>query len=949
MTMKNNSSEQRTSLTGFFQNNLVLGIVCLIMGSSPVLAADKNADKNYEKALQTFHNGETDAALIHLKNALKAEPKHLPAHILMAEILISQGNGAMAEIELDYARDKGADPNRLIVLYGTAYQQQDKFERLLEAVRPGKRGNNTEANIAFLRGQAYFALKKLANAGRSFDNALKLNPSLYKAKLGRAKIASTRKFHGKAMRLVDSALEDNQTDPTIWIMKSRLYKVRGFSGDSMDAINRALELDETHLDARLVRSALFMGAKDYVNAEKDVDYILGRIPNEPRAKYLKASIRATSGNFSDSFDKMNEVVQTLQGIPAEVKNNNPSYYYIAGLTNYRLGKLERARENLNMYLKFEKSDMGARRLLGALELQAGEPLTASVVLIEAYRAQPKNPTIMTLLGMAYLNLGNTKKANDLFGRVVKILPESSQSLTNLARGHMAAGSFDDAIQNLLKAEQHNLNSVSVKLLLAETYQKSNQFDKALAILGGLQAQFPEDSYFHQLHGTALGRSGDHKAAREKLEKALTLDKNNITALIHLARMDVVQKKPDRALDRLQKKLKQMPGAYSLMLEIGDIYKFKNDLKKTLFWYEKSYSLNSNNFTALGKIVSTQLALKDESGALSRIESYTDSFPEDDRVYVLLGNLHFAANRQEEAVKAFKLAANYATNRGEALMRLANIQRVTSDNSGAKASLLKAIAWDPELVNAFIALIKMNIQDKDEKNALQMIKSIAKLTKGSPTAPLLKGELYLTLGKYRLSEKSYLNALKTGDAPLAIVGLYSVYKNTGQIDKAIRRIEAWYKKYPEDLTTATLLGNAYEHKGNLKKAVSHYKSLLERAPDSALLLNNTANVLFDLGEQGAAFDYAQKALEKAPNNVGIMDTLAWIEARRGNPDIALPLLRKAVALNFNEPEIKYHLAITLDMLERRSEALKIMAEVTGERKFNGQKDARNIYKKWLKEK
>ncbi len=921
------------------------------MATSPLWAinADQPArvEKDYEKALISFHNHENKKAVIHLKNALKGNPVHLPSRILMAEILIEQGNGAGAEIELDFSRERGADKDRLILLYGRAYILQGKNKYLLSVIHNGNREDNIETEISYLRGRAYFGDKKLANAKRSYQEALDRNPLFHKAKIGLAQVAAIHKQYGLALQYIDSALSTGEPNPGAWLLKAKIFKLRGFNKEALKAINTALSLDDSNVLSRLTRAALYIDQKDFDKASGDVDIILKKIPREPRARYLKAVITAAQGNFSESKSNMTEIINILRSVPPEVMKANPTYYYLSALTNFQFGNLDEAREHLQKYLKVERNDISAMRLLGALEIQAGDFLAANIVLLRANRDQPDNPTILTMLGMAYLELGNNEKANYYLEQVTRLLPGSSEGLTNLARGRMAIGSFDEAIKNLLKAEQHNFNSLDVKLLLVKAYQQSRQYDKAITIVRKLKDQEPDNAALLTLYGTAMGLAGNHSEARESYQQALTLDQNNITSLIHLSRMDVVAGNSDIALDSLHKQLERSPDNPVLMQELGNIYKRLDDIRNALIWYEKAYLVNMKNFAALSNLVEGHILNNDSKSAIEATSEFIRRFPKHADAYILSGKLYQRTGNPARAIKNFKLAADYAVKRGDALLVLANAQLDNNDRSAARKTLHKAVAWDPELTEAYVALIKMAISDSDRESGFALIQNLRAITDNSDPAPdILTGDLHLALKDFSKAEQAFLSALKTGDNPLAVMGLNKAYQKSGQINKAIAALEDWHGKYPEDLRVALSLGTAYKRAGQIKKAVDFHERLLESSPDMPLILNNAATTNFTAGHKDRAREYARRANEIMPDNAAILDTLAWIESRTGKPDVALPLLRKALVLQFSDPEIKYHLAITLDMLNRRTEAQKLLAEAVASRSdFPEKPAARQTLKLW----
>ncbi len=910
-------------------------------------AESRQAEESYEKALISFHNGKVTEAKIHLKNALKANPRHLSSRILMAEVLIKNGDGAGAEVNLNFARDRGADNDSLIVFLGYAYILQNKNKYLLDNIRSGNRDDNIEAEIFYLRGLAYFGYKRLANAKHSYQQALEINPQLQKATLGLAQVAAVHKKFPLAMKYIDSVLAAPDPDPNAWILKAKIYKQRGFINNAIEAINEAMTLDDTNILSRLTRAALYIDTKKFDDAEKDVDFILTKYPREPRAKYLKAIIAATRGDMTISKSNMTEIINTLRSLPPKVMNANPTYHYLAGLANFHFGNLDAARESLQQYLKLEKDDIGAMRLLGALELQSGDPLAANIILLKADFNQQNNPTILTLLGLVYLELGNVDKANFYLESVTKLMPKSSTGLTNLARGNMAAGSFGAAINNLLQAEQHNLNDIDVKLLLVKAYQQSNQFDKAATIVKSLLERQPENVYLLNLYGTTIGLTGDLVGARKNYMQALKLEKNNIASLIHLSRLDVIEGKPAIAIEGLRNQLEKIPNDYALMLELGNIYKLLKDSNNALFWYKKAHSINGNDFVTLNHLISGYLINENTRSAIEVTSEFIDRFPKHARAYSLRGKLYQKAGNPNEAIRNFQLAVEYAVKRGDALLALANAQIKGNNRKAATKTLMKAIAWDPELSDAYIMLIKMAVKDANRKNGFEMINHLRRITKAdNPYPDILTGDLHVALKEFEQAENAYFAAQKIGNNPLAVMGLYQVYQKSDRMADAITILEDWHGKHPKDMVFSMTLGNAYKKVGQIKKSVEFHENLLAKYPLRPIVLNNAASVNFLFGNEDKALEYARKANELLPDNANILDTLAWIESRRGNPETALPLLRKALVLRFSDPEIKYHLAITLDKLGRRGEALKLMIEaIASKADFPERPDAKRALKQW----
>ena len=116
-----------------------------------------------------------------------------------------------------------------------------------------------------------------------------------------------------------------------------------------------------------------------------------------------------------------------------------------------------------------------------------------------------------------------------------------------------------------------------------------------------------------------------------------------------------------------------------------------------------------------------------------------------------------------------------------------------------------------------------------------------------------------------------------------------------------------------------LADSYRYSQQLLKSFELYQEMLTKYGQLPILLNNIAIVSFALGEKEQAKKYAEQSYGYLKSNVAIIDTLAWIESRLGNHDRALALFRKALAKDYENAEVKYHLAVTLYALSRDGEA------------------------------
>lgn len=86
----------------------------------------------------------------------------------------------------------------------------------------------------------------------------------------------------------------------------------------------------------------------------------------------------------------------------------------------------------------------------------------------------------------------------------------------------------------------------------------------------------------------------------------------------------------------------------------------------------------------------------------------------------------------------------------------------------------------------------------------------------------------------------------------------------------------------------------------------------------------------------------KSLRACPKQPAANDTLGWILVKQGKFNEGLAYLRQAHALEFQQPEVRYHLAVALYGLGRNEEAKQeLEAALATDKPFKEAEEARKL--------
>lgn len=163
------------------------------------------------------------------------------------------------------------------------------------------------------------------------------------------------------------------------------------------------------------------------------------------------------------------------------------------------------------------------------------------------------------------------------------------------------------------------NNPNLYVKRAMAYQKQQLFDLAIRDVERAIVIDETTSYFHQLLGEVYFNSGDLKASRLSLEKAVNFDSENTEALLKLGEVNFLQRRYDEGLKSINDALRvndKLAQGYFLK---GYIYKELGDTTYAVSSFQTATEVNPDHYGAymeLGNI----LAHKGDPLALEYFET-----------------------------------------------------------------------------------------------------------------------------------------------------------------------------------------------------------------------------------------------------------------------------------------------------------------------------------------
>ncbi|TYK64635.1 XrtA/PEP-CTERM system TPR-repeat protein PrsT [Colwellia echini] len=939
----------------FFSVKTRVFLILFTLISSNVFAQNSAINQSYEDALQAFYQAKYQTSIIHLKNILQLDSNHLPSRVLMAENLLQQGKASAAEVELKFASAAGADNMKIMPLLARAYLIQNNYQFILDIYIPENSPDNYKSIMQGYVGYAYLGQRDYPQATAAFTQSLTLSPNNVDALLGLAKVSIQQEDSAHALSLIKQVLTIEPNNKQALLMASITYKLTNDLSAALTTINQLILLDDKNYSALLTRSMLLSGLGEDEQAAADLDIILDHFPNEPIANYVRLISSPAQADNEASKKLELHLMSILASIPAEYKNEQPVFLFLTGLVNFQNNAMENAQQTLLKYHKKAPNDIAAIKLLARSQMALGDYFQAKKHLIKAHFLDEADVEIWALLARTYMMTDELDKADFYFKKVHNSNPTDLTAIIDLATLYLLN---DDviAIQKLLEPAtkiaslSDNIpQQTQILFMLIKALQETNSLDEAMLYSQQLLKVANNNTYAHQIQGNILALQGKIAPAKAAFIRAIELDESNFQAVMFLARIEALLGNINSSIALLKTALESGPNS-ALYIELGDVYQGINNTEASMTWYQKGLAKNPSSILALNKIVAIHLADHQLEQAVAITENYIQKFDNNEQAHLLLAQLYQQSGWYQKALTQMNQYVKLATNRAVAFYQLAQLQLVNNDTNEAELSLQKSIAWQSDYQPAYLLLLslynKLDTATEAEEKSLKLINALSAVSADKSLIAQLTADLYWSINQENKALNLYQQSYTIKANRAALLGLFRIYRSNKQYVQISKLLTEWLNKNPDDLTLAISLAENYRLMGDLAKASSYYQTLVENNSDNPVLLNNAAIVYRELKQYDQAAELIDRAYQLMPQNIIILDTKAWIEFHRGNVNNALALLRKANTLDYENAEVKYHLAVTLAALQRKTEARKYLQEsVSSEQTYPEKSQAKALLSSW----
>ena len=517
-------------------------------------------------------------------------------------------------------------------------------------------------------------------------------------------------------------------------------------------------------------------------------------------------------------------------------SSEADYHFTMGETFSYAGQGSKAIEEYKLTLVYDPKSVHVRLRMAAEYVRLGMVTEAVEQSETAVEIAPENIEARMMLGGLYSGLKMYEQAKEQFFQILKQEP-----------GHPEAAVYLGA----LMAEQKN-------------YDEAIKYFQALA----KNPKFEEPEKAHYYIGRIYSEKGKdyYEPASKSYNAALSIRAEYPEAALALASLMKAQNQDQQMVQLLKSYQDKFGPEHEMSRQLSQYYLEKEDFEKALDQLEILDGFERDNLNIKVQIALILIEQKKYEPAAIRLEDVLQQSPDSDKVRYYLGAVYEELNRPDFALDHYRKISPGSSYYAEAIVHSAHILKQSNRLPGAVALLDSAIKKQDDIPQLYAYYATLLDDQKSYKKAIEMLKGAVDKFPTNTQLLFFLGTMHDRLGQSNESislmqrvielDKEHVQAINylaytyaelgsnleeaeaLGRRALALQPddgyildtLGWILFKRGEIESAIRYLEAAHKAKPNEAIIAEHLGDAYLRNQMWQRATAMYRKAMEYEKD-----------------------------------------------------------------------------------------------------------------------
>ena len=482
---------------------------------------------------------------------------------------------------------------------------------------------------------------------------------------------------------------------------------------------------------------------------------------------------------------------------------------------------------------------------------------------------------------------------------------------------------------------------------------------------GENLQISPEEVYQQVE--ALIANADYNTAQKLAKKYLNQNPYHHDLRKLLVKIYITIQKEYEAISNLLVLIKTFPDDITLYSQIADLYRDTHQTKKAVYYYSYILSKDKYDLHAMKALALIYYNNKQKDSALKlyrQLVTLVENENEKLEYYEILGSLYSSMNQYEKAISVYKKVLEKDSANIEVIKDMRRIYLKLKDTDNVLYYSRLLVNLEPENYKSYEEIIDllfhlhmyddalsyaqkaMEIPNADIytlKNYIakiyiytgktdESIELISETIKQDPTNLLLSQTLamaYCMNKNFDMAKKVCHDAIEVAipsDIKIIHNNLSSILteeavyllnndKTKQAFDKFTEAMQ-YNNENPEIYYKLALANNSIK---NYSEAIKQCKRAIELAPEISLYYETLGDIYMGIQNFIEAKRYYKEAVFIDPKNARAHALFGTLQSKDGDHDNAIKSLETAVALEPNNIDIRYNLALAYEVAGRKDEA------------------------------
>ncbi len=588
----------------------------------------------------------TKAYALHLR-ATELDPMHVDAQVHLGTIFALAGENEKALAAVDAAMNVKPDNPSAMVLKGFIKAKMGETDAAIDDVLAVIETDPANVEAASLLASLYADQGELARAIRIAKDSLARHTDRAASYLLLARIYAQADKHDEVVRVLSDLIRTKPEDLENRLHLVTYFQKQGDNDQAVQVLQQAIADLPESLDAKLALIALYKSQGVMDQAEAVLEQYAAEAPEHTKLKLELARHYLVSGRKVEADKTLSQVIEladrSADGLAART---------IKASVMIKERALDEAVALLEEVLEADPKYKDALFVRAGLALVSDDPDKGIADLRTLLREDPSYVKAYRLKARAHLKKGEMALAKQSLEDAIKIRPEEVAANFELVQLLINTRDFDGAVGILQKMRRFAPGDIKVLQSLALVQEKLKRWDEVTNVAELLILKHPGSPVGYYYRGLSQLNRNMASSGIADFEKVLELQPNSIEALIGLAKGLFVLKKPEGALQRIEKVVEANPEHFAALNLKGEVLLSQKQWDLAEEAFRKALILRPEWSVPYRNLVNLNTLKGDQEGVLGLLEEGFEKTG-DPVIGVDLANNYSRIGRRQSAIKIYQ--------------------------------------------------------------------------------------------------------------------------------------------------------------------------------------------------------------------------------------------------------------------------------------------------------